>query len=961
MEVQKLEVSTQSVNGVNSKMTNNTDNDAKSIKKKPCPYSKWCYIKTKIHFELFEHAHLLDLLEMDDPAKVLKDFPRPKIVYLDQINIMKSLRSSTPSLKASDSKEPINFTTAKNTNNNVNGNTNIETKRKNVPSSSGIKGSTKKKPCDFSTRCLLTKIQHFQEFEHSHLLPLLQQQDPIKIPSHFPRAKEVYLKQIEIMKSFMVPKQSIPDSTVDSKLVLVPSSTLNNNIKEEMEVQKLEVSTQSVNGVNSKIANFTINDAQHITKKHCPFFNSCWVRRRDHFEMFQHYHLLPLLKMDDPQIPKHFPKSNKVYLDQIEIMKSLMAPTQSIQDLDSKQPINFTTTTNNIENGKTFDNAMREQIEIEKSILLVQPQSISEANFNSNEANSSSFESNNGEHETTSDDDVKLGIDVQKSVVATKTVIADDVNSKRKNISTSSNIKGSIKKKPCYYSINCLNTNVQHIQEFEHSHLLPFLQMQDPIEIPSNFPRAKKVYLKQIEIMKSLMAPTQSTDQILFQLGQLYPHHKTFFTPEENDDHFTRHETIIKIDDEMFHGSGPSKKSAKKSAAIKALCKLADYEARFIRNTYQSSTEINQKLADAIGGLIQNKFASLMNNDPAHAKRKVLSGIVMTINEDLDNENSRVICITTGTKCISGKHIDLSGGSLNDMHAEILSRRCLLYYLYDQLDLFDSAEPHRSIFQKKVDGEGFKLKDGVDFHLFISTAPCGLARTYNFGNTASNDSIKLNEKLRMKLEGGEGSIPVENDTKIQTMDGIILGERLLTMSCSDKICKWNVLGVQGALLSRFIEPIYLKSIIVGSLFNENHLYRAVSGRIESILGDLPSGFLLNKPSLLTLTWPEDRVIETSPAFSVLWVEGLGKPEIVICKTGRLEDEGVSIVSKKCLSSRFSKLFGKFSGLGAPRTLWDAKNLDNDYNEAKKCLYDSFVKGQLGRWVSKPHEQDRFFL
>lgn len=56
------------------------------------------------------------------------------------------------------------------------------------------------------------------------------------------------------------------------------------------------------------------------------------------------------------------------------------------------------------------------------------------------------------------------------------------------------------------------------------------------------------------------------------------------------------------------------------------------------------------------------------------------------------------------------------------------------------------------------------------------------------------------------------------------------------------------MGVQGSLLSIFVEPVYFSSIILGSLYHGDHLSRAVYQRIASI-EDLPPLYVLNKPLL----------------------------------------------------------------------------------------------------------------
>lgn len=62
------------------------------------------------------------------------------------------------------------------------------------------------------------------------------------------------------------------------------------------------------------------------------------------------------------------------------------------------------------------------------------------------------------------------------------------------------------------------------------------------------------------------------------------------------------------------------------------------------------------------------------------------------------------------------------------------------------------------------------------------------------------------------------------------------------MSCSDKIASWSVLGIQGALTSRFLQPIYVTDVVLGEVAPEmqktvqEDCDRAFGGRLTGQLG-----------------------------------------------------------------------------------------------------------------------------
>ncbi|KAF6037789.1 hypothetical protein EB796_003909 [Bugula neritina] len=441
---------------------------------------------------------------------------------------------------------------------------------------------------------------------------------------------------------------------------------------------------------------------------------------------------------------------------------------------------------------------------------------------------------------------------------------------------------------------------------------------------------------------------------------------------------------------------GKTKKEAKRLAADNAVQFLMQLDA-------PQMPEEEATHFDKVASCAHHKLYKLLQGIPEYlAGRKVMSAFVLQKDEEL----GEVVALGTGNTCINGDGLSMDGRVINDSHAEVIARRALVKYFYSEAKNF--YQGNASIFVESPCTPGLlSLHPDISIHHYISTAPCGDGAlfspselheyiTEDEGYTpfvSDRELVLLGEEgveriengvhlptftsdahgnLRTKIETGEGTIPLEkNQEYVQTWDGIIQGKRLRTMSCSDKILRWNVLGVQGCLLSHFIEPVYITSVTLGNLFDHGHLSRAVCCRMPEVVNTLlPEGYMLNHPYLGRVTlYDAPRGCEKTNTLCVNWSLDHDKIEICDGRTGksietspfRTGESGASRLCKAGFLHRYrelSKISGKQHLLGAGNYL-DAKKLNAKYEEAKKTFRDLIKERGYGHWVTKPVEQGLF--
>lgn len=255
---------------------------------------------------------------------------------------------------------------------------------------------------------------------------------------------------------------------------------------------------------------------------------------------------------------------------------------------------------------------------------------------------------------------------------------------------------------------------------------------------------------------------------------------------------------------------------------------------------------------------VQKQYASLNLKLPT-GTFTILAAIALISSDPLLIQ-PKIIGIATGCKCLPRDKLPLQGEAVHDSHAEVLARRCAIRWLIEEIGRAASDGSHwRSAWISKTAADDrYRLKDGVYMIMYISTPPCGDASMRFLATLQDKEMASLKDSTVFPpLAPNVASRGRDNYSLfgvLRTKPGRADSPQTLSLSCSDKIARWNVLGIQGALGSAFFHPIYLTRIIVGEVPPDLHdvvksdCERAFWGRLQRI-NDLPEGYQLSRPEI----------------------------------------------------------------------------------------------------------------
>ncbi|KAM4621936.1 adenosine deaminase domain-containing protein 1 [Polymixia lowei] len=332
-----------------------------------------------------------------------------------------------------------------------------------------------------------------------------------------------------------------------------------------------------------------------------------------------------------------------------------------------------------------------------------------------------------------------------------------------------------------------------------------------------------------------------------------------------------------------------------------------------------------------------------------------------------------VVAVGTGSFNTKGSAAS-NGRVLHDSHAVVVARRSLMRYLYRHLLLFFSKTAflkEKSIFQQgSSTSHLLGLKNDVTLHLYVNQLPKGAAQIPSRLrlNPLSMSAWEVNNQIALHLTVEGKVFSVFSSTFEHSTANVV------SMSTTDKITQWQVLGYQGALLTHFTEPIYVQSILVGdsSCSDVRGMEIAVSQRTEGITPRLPMFYCMLRAhiGLVPAATPHGDA-GAQQSLSVNWSQGDGSLEVVDGLEGKTVEEspfksGPALASRLCKAAMLSRfnLVAKEAqreDLLTAVSYREAKMMAKPYQEAKNVLKSYLVQQGYGCWLAKPPVSDHFSM
>ncbi|KAF4081173.1 hypothetical protein AMELA_G00158350 [Ameiurus melas] len=378
--------------------------------------------------------------------------------------------------------------------------------------------------------------------------------------------------------------------------------------------------------------------------------------------------------------------------------------------------------------------------------------------------------------------------------------------------------------------------------------------------------------------------------------------------------------------------------------------------------------EMKNPVQDQVPSAVKETFSRLMDSCPE------FSGCGGTVAAFVIQSPTGCEVVALGTgNYNTNESLAPNGRVLHDSHAVVTARRSLMRYMYRHLLLFYSRNrslQEKSVFELVENTKLLSLKNHLTLHLYLNQLPKGAAQIPSHLRLSplSISAWEVNNQIGLHVTVDGKVFSVFSSTLDQR------GSRIISMSATDKITQWQTLGFQGALLSHFIEPIYVNSILIGNegCSDTRGMEVAVNQRVDGITSKLPMYYCLYRPhiSLVPSVIPID-ALSTQRTLSLNWSQGDVSIEVVDSVVGRSVEEspfksGPALASRLCkgaMLSRFNCVAkeAQREDLLAAVSYREAKMMAKPYQEAKSVLKSYLAMKGYGQWIDKPPISDHLTM